>query len=360
MYFITLFFLGIGMCFCKNERFENWISDFKIEIKDGDHYNHLLKNWIENDKYIELVNNQNNTYVLGHNVYSGMDENEFASYFSLGAHKKINYDKIKKDIKEIKCIVECSKENKDNKIQLFKCVKSCFDTENMLQLSEYVNWVEKGAVTDVKNQGQCGSCWSFSTTGALEGAYYIKYGELDSFSEQQLVDCDTRKNGGKDMGCNGGLMDNAFSWIEKNDGLCLEKDYAYVSGNTKKSGTCDTSCTTVSGSQIKSFVDVEQSSDTSMMQAISLQPVSVAIQADQKDFQLYKSGVFTGTCGKKLDHGVLLVGYGSEDGEDYYLIKNSWGESWGDKGYIKLGKGDEYNNGDGQCGVLLQGSYPVL
>ena len=96
------------------------------------------------------------------------------------------------------------------------------------------------------------------------------------------------------------------------------------------------------------------------MKAITLQPVSIAIQADQKDFQLYKSGVFTGGCGTSLDHGVLVVGYGSMDGNDFYMVKNSWGTTWGDNGYIYLGRGSEYNNGSGQCGMLMQGSYPIL
>jgi C1A family cysteine protease len=97
-----------------------------------------------------------------------------------------------------------------------------------------------------------------------------------------------------------------------------------------------------------------------MMSAIALNPVSVAIEADQKEFQLYSSGVFTGECGTNLDHGVLTVGYGTENGEDYYLVKNSWSSSWGDNGFIKLGRGQKYNNGQGQCGILLQASYPVL
>jgi len=105
---------------------------------------------------------------------------------------------------------------------------------------------------------------------------------------------------------------------------------------------------------------VQPSSDDAMMQALSKQPVSIAIEADQREFQLYKTGVFTGTCGTKLDHGVLVVGYGSLDGRNYYKVKNSWSTSWGDSGYILLGRGPEYNNGDGQCGILLQGSYPVI
>ena len=162
------------------------------------------------------------------------------------------------------------------------------------------------------------------------------------------------------MGCNGGLIDNAFSWIEKNGGLCTEEDYAYTSGTTKTAGTCDTSCTVVSGSEIISYTDVKANSDNDMMSALAQQPVSIAIQADQKDFQLYNSGVFTGSCGTKLDHGVLVVGYGSLDGEDYYRVKNSWGTTWGDNGYIYLGRGDKFNNGSGQCGMLMQASYPTV
>jgi C1A family cysteine protease len=121
-------------------------------------------------------------------------------------------------------------------------------------------------------------------------------------------------------------------------------------------------CVNVAGSQVKSFVDVKPSSDEDMMTALVLQPVSVAIEADQREFQLYKSGVFTATCGTNLDHGVLVVGYGTDtvSGKAYYRVKNSWGQSWGQGGYILLAKGPEFNGGAGQCGVLLEASYPVL
>jgi C1A family cysteine protease len=310
-------------------RFEEWVSIFKIQFENHERYASMLDKWIDNDKFITETNAKNLTYTLGHNQFSGMDSMDFSKY----VHVSDVYQKI---------------------------ATTKPTPYGNYQLPESVNWVFQGAVTTVKDQGQCGSCWSFSTTGALEGAYYITYGKLQSFSEQQLVDCDTLRNGGKDLGCNGGLMDNAFTWIADNDGLCSEADYPYVSGETKKSGTCQKTCTPVANSKISEFIDIVKSSDDEMMQALSKQPVSIAIEADQREFQLYKSGVFTGTCGTQLDHGVLLVGYGSENSADYYLVKNSWSTTWGDHGYIKLGRGKQYNNGDGQCGLLLQGSFPLL
>lgn len=306
-------------------QFTEWVEFFNIDFKSDEHFHDIYQKWQSNHKFIEEVNGKNLSYVLGHNQFSGMDSEDFRQY--------LGYSGIPMD-------------------RIFN--KPEFELDIML--SEEVDWVKKGAVTEVKDQGQCGSCWSFSTTGALEGAYFVKYGNLETFSEQQLVDCDTFKNGGRDMGCNGGLMDHAFAWIEKNGGLCSETDYPYVSGETKTAGTCKKTCSIVENSKIASFYDVEPSSDAAMMAAVSQQPISIAIEADQREFQLYKSGIFTGVCGNKLDHGVLLVGYGP----DYYLVKNSWGLSWGDGGYIKLGLGPEFNNGDGQCGMLLQGSYPKV
>tara|TARA_B100000963_G_scaffold361923_1_gene400918 strand:+ start:4549 stop:5907 length:1359 start_codon:yes stop_codon:yes gene_type:complete len=218
-------------------------------------------------------------------------------------------------------------------------------------IPESVDWRDKGAVTPVKNQGQCGSCWSFSTTGALEGAYFIKTGTQVEFSEQELVSCDK-----VDQGCNGGLMDNAFKWIEDKGGLCSEDSYPYDSGQGQSS-RCHT-CKAVNGSRVTNYVDVQNSTDALAL-AVSKQPVSIAIEADKLSFQFYRSGVYKANCGTNLDHGVLLVGYGTENGLDYWLVKNSWGPSWGDQGYIKILKEDNPENG-GECGILLSASYPEL
>jgi len=319
------------------DRFKGWIEQYKIQSSNDHQLVHMFENWLENDKHIELINGQNLSYILGHNHFSGFNSDEFSKFMGFNSNRLMF-------------------ESKGVSYLRGKSV-------DISQLPLTVDWRTKGAVTSVKDQGQCGSCWSFSTTGALEGAYELKYGNLVSFSEQQLVDCDTLTNGGKgDHGCNGGLMDNAFAFISKYGGLCAEESYPYVSGTTQTAGTCQKTCNLVSGSKIVSYKDVKANSDTDMMNALAQQPVAVAIEADQRSFQLYKSGIFTESCGTNLDHGVLLVGYT----ENAYILKNSWGTSWGDNGYIYLGKGNDmninkpYNNGAGQCGVLMEGSYPVL
>jgi len=218
-----------------------------------------------------------------------------------------------------------------------------------VDLPSSVDWVAKGAVTPVKNQGQCGSCWAFSTTGSVEGVNEINGHGLKSLSEQQLVDCSG--SAGND-GCNGGLMDDAFQWIISNGGICSESAYPYQGVD----GTCQT-CTNVAS--IKSFSNVTPDSDSALAAAVAQQPVSIAIEADQSSFQFYSTGVLTAACGTALDHGVLAVGYGTLSGVEYWKVKNSWGGSWGMSGYVLLARGKQYNGGAGQCGIYSEPSYPT-
>jgi cathepsin L len=224
-------------------------------------------------------------------------------------------------------------------------------TAKSVSIPASVDWSTKGAVTPIKNQGDCGSCWAFSTTGSVEGISFIKTGTLPSLSEQQLVDCSGAEG---NQGCNGGLMDNAFQYIIDNNGIGSESAYPY----TGTDGTCQTvpAVATITG-----FTDVQTNSDTALMTAVAQQPVSVAVEADQASFQFYSGGVMTAACGTNLDHGVLTVGYGTDAtaGGDYYKVKNSWGADWGESGYIRLGRGATYNGGAGQCGILSDPSYPT-
>jgi len=214
-----------------------------------------------------------------------------------------------------------------------------------------VDWTTKGAVTPVKNQGQCGSCWAFSTTGSTESSYFISSGTLLSISEQELVDCAGKEG---NQGCNGGLMDYGFQYIIDNKGICTEASYPY----TAKDGTCKSITCTKSGITVTGFTDVPTDSETALMTAIVQQPISIAVEADQSSFQSYAGGVMTQACGVNLDHGVLVVGYGALAGKDFYKVKNSWGADWGSKGYIMLGRGATYNGNKGQCGIQMDPSFP--
>lgn len=196
-----------------------------------------------------------------------------------------------------------------------------------------------------------GSCWAFSAVAATEGITKISKGKLISLSEQQILDCDTNPT---DQGCQGGLMENAFDFIVKNGGLTYEDDYPYKAAD----GTCNSRKSLSNVAKIKGYQKVPENSEAALLKAVSQQPVSVAIDAGGSSFQFYSSGVYTGSCGTSLNHGVAAVGYGAEeDGTKYWLVKNSWGTKWGEEGYIKIER--DVDDKEGRCGIAMDASYPI-
>lgn len=212
-----------------------------------------------------------------------------------------------------------------------------------------IDWRKKGAVTHVKNQADCGSCWSFSATGSIEGINAINNGKLLNISEQQLIDCSTDYG---NHGCEGGSMDLAFKYAIQN-GLCSEEEYPY----TAEEGQCQ-DCKNVVN--ITSFQDITSNNEKALKRVVSQQPVSVAIQANTRSFQMYSSGIYSDlSCGNQLDHGVLIVGYGYDLFHDmeYWIVKNSWGPQWGEDGYIRMER--NIQDSSGLCGIAMQPSIPI-
>ncbi len=310
-------------------KFFGWMKEHGVKASSGEHFVQMIQNFANNDDAIEAHNAKKASYTLGHNQFSHMGASEWRAY-----------------------------------VQGFERPTQQTGLTHVITgtAADSVDWVAKGAVSGVKDQGQCGSCWAFSTVGALEGSYQIKTGTLQTFSEQNLVSCDNRSTKGSDLGCKGGLMDSAFEWTQANGGLCTEDAYPYVSGESKKNEDCkQSSCSLVKGVTPKSWTDIKANSDADFINALNLGPVAVAIEADEMAFQLYKSGVFDAKCGTSLDHGVLAVGYGHDDasGLDFYNVKNSWGKTWGEGGYIRFVRGGNTQK-EGQCGILSQASYVTV
>ncbi|KAF4661988.1 hypothetical protein FOL47_006471 [Perkinsus chesapeaki] len=314
--------------------FDDFKAKFSLDFGETDADREAI--FSENVKYINEVNAKNLSYRLGINKFTHLTNEEFRDMMSLRGFMRTDAPGLRSHNKSSGGVFKFSGKPED--------------------LPESVDWREKGYVTPVKNQGHCGSCWAFSTTGALEGLNKNMTGKLVSLSEQELLDC-SRPLG--NQGCKGGLMDKAFDYVELN-GLESEDDYKYTGVDFS---TCqsDKEKDVVKAHTI-SFQDVQPNSASSLLAALADNgPVSVCVDASDAVFQHYESGVITSGCGTRLDHGVLAVGYrrtaqNSRDNVPYFIVKNSWGDDWGDRGYLKIAiDGPE----EGVCGILKKSSYPI-
>ncbi|XP_048138070.1 senescence-specific cysteine protease SAG39 [Rhodamnia argentea] len=302
------------------ELHEQWVARYGRVYKDAEERQTRFEIFKANVLGIESFNRANDKpYKVGVNGFADLTSEEF---------------KARNQFKSHMCSTEAAS----------------FKYGNVTAVPSSMDWRKKGAVTPVKNQGQCGCCWAFSAVAAVEGINGITTGKLISLSEQELVDCDV---GGQDQGCEGGWMDSAFQFVEKH-GLTTEANYPYKGTDDK----CNIKSESNRAVMIKGYEDVPASSEGALLKAVANQPVSVAIDAGGFQFQFYSSGVFTGACGTELDHGVTAVGYGtSDDGTKYWLVKNSWGGEWGEEGYIRMQR--DVSAKEGLCGIAMKASYPT-
>lgn len=307
-----------------SERHEDWMGLYGRTYKNIAEKERRFKIFKENVEYIESVNS------AGNRRYK-LSINEFA-------------DQTNEEFKASRNGYNMSSRPRSSEITSFRY-------ENVAAVPSSMDWRKKGAVTPIKDQGECGCCWAFSAVAAMEGVTQLKTGKLISLSEQELVDCDTS---GEDQGCGGGLMDSAFEFIIGNGGLTTEANYPYKGVDA----TCNKKKAASSAAKIKNYEDVPANSEAALLKAVAQHPVSVAIDAGGSDFQFYSSGVFTGQCGTELDHGVTAVGYGkTDDGTKYWLVKNSWGTGWGEDGYIWMER--DIGADEGLCGIAMEASYPT-
>lgn len=319
------FFLAIlSLALAAEISFDEWLVKFeKTEYAfDAEKMAERRAVYEANVAEIEQHNSENHTWTMGVNAYSDLTWEEFKKYFNLDAPQ------------------ECSATNPK-------------EVNFGGQLPDSVDWTTKGMVTAVKNQGSCGSCWTFSTTGAVESAWAIAGNPLTQLAEQQLVDC---AGGFNNHGCNGGLPSQAFQYLMWAGGQEKETDYKY----TARDGSCKFSAAKVLA-KISNEVNITfgDESDKGLPAAVALTPTSVCYQV-ASDFRNYKSGVYTSKICKSgqkdVNHAVLAVGYDkdSASGLPYYLVKNSWGTSFGIKGYFKIVRGKN------MCGIASCSSYPIV
>ncbi|XP_049383992.1 zingipain-2-like [Solanum stenotomum] len=307
------------------ERHEKWMAHHGRVYKDDIEKEHRFKTFKENVEFIESFN-QNGTqrYKLAINKYADLTTEEFKASF-MGLDTSLLSQQESTD------------------------TTTSFKYGSVTEVPYSMDWRKSGSVTEIKDQGVCGCCWAFSAVAAIEGAYQIANNELISLSEQQLLDCSTQNKG-----CEGGLMTVAYDFLLQNNGggITTETNYPYEAAQ-KVCKTEQSAAVTISG------YEVVPSSESSLLKAVVNQPISVGIAANH-EFHMYGSGIYDGSCSPSLNHAVTVIGYGTseEDGTKYWIVKNSWGSSWGEEGYMRIAR--DVGVDGGHCGIAKVASFPTV
>lgn len=302
--------------------FERFREDFGKAYDNFDEMRDRFNVFRQNLRTIVTHNNENRNFTLGVNRFTDLTNEEYSDKYLGGFVNKEFWPK------------HCS---------IYKSKYTYSD------LPKSVDWTN--ILGPILNQEQCGSCYAFSAVQQIQSSYTQKYGKLIDLSEEQVVECSKKNNG-----CGGGLMTSVDEYAMSNP-LCLEEDYPYTSGNGR-AGNCQTSCEGIV--TVESCYEIEENNQQQLKDAVYGQPVSVAIDASTPYFQMYSGGIIdSDKCGTDLDHAVFLIGYGTENEIDYWLLRNSWGESWGDNGTFKILRSNSTDD-MGICGIAGMTSFAIV
>jgi cathepsin L len=326
---IVLVLFLIPLIYCSSwgtieASFRDWMTTHKREYQSQTEYQYRLGVYKYNMDYIENHNQQNLGFTLGMNQFGDLTSQEFGQ-------KYLQRNKYHVDVP--------------------RQTPKALAQNDADAVPDSVDWRTKGVVGPVENEGQCGSCWAFVTAESIASACAIKDGKLVLLSVQQIIDCSESYG---NEGCNGGLPDQAFQYVIANKGLDTWASYPYTA---ETGDTCEFNPANIGSCNVTSYVDVPSGSETDLVQAIVIEPIATAIDASQTSFQFYTSGIYyePACSSSQLDHGVLIIGYGTQSGQDYYLVQNMWGTSWGMNGYILMSR-----NRDNNCGIATSASYPIV
>ncbi|CAL4915019.1 unnamed protein product [Urochloa decumbens] len=303
-------------------RFLRWQAAYNRSYATAEERERRFQVYRRNIEHIEATNRAGNlTYTLGENQFADLTEQEFLDLYAM------------------KAMPSSLRRDAGRKQANFSAVDA----------PTSVDWRAKGAVTPIKNQGpSCSSCWAFVTAATIESITKIKTGKLVSLSEQELIDCDPY-----DGGCNLGYFVNGYKWVIENGGLTTEANYPYQA----RRNYCSRSKAAQRAARISDYVQVP-AGESQLQQAVAQQPIAAAIEMGGS-LQFYSGGVFSGQCGTRMNHAITVVGYGADanTGLKYWLVKNSWGTSWGERGYLRMRR--DFTR-SGLCGIALDLAYPVV
>ncbi|PAN49045.1 hypothetical protein GQ55_9G434800 [Panicum hallii var. hallii] len=306
-------------------RFLRWLAEYNRSYTTAEERQRRFQVYRRNIEHIEATNRAGNlTYTLGENQFADLTEQEFLDLYTMKGMPTGSADAGREQAANVS----------------FSAV---------VDGPTSVDWRAQGAVTPIKNQGpSCSSCWAFVTAATIESITKIRTGKLVSLSEQELIDCDPY-----DGGCNLGYFVNGYRWVIENGGLTTDGSYPYQA----RRYACNRNKAAQHAAQISDYVKVP-AGEGQLQQAVAKQPVAAAIEMGGS-LQFYKGGVFSGQCGTRMNHAITVVGYGADanTGLKYWLVKNSWGQSWGERGYLRMRRDFTHS---GLCGIALDLAYPVV